>query len=169
MRLLAKVKDYATQHSSKKIAMFVDMDGTIASLEIDINNSIYKNDKGYFLNKRPLKTVLEQLNSITQIPNIDLFILSACTYKEQALEKSKWLEKNAPFFLYKNQIFVIKEIVKYTYETKGEIKVNNILEVIKKNAYDLAIYLDDEYLMLRKAHKLLKDKILLIHISEVIE
>ena len=169
MNILEKIKLYANENSNKKIAMFVDMDGTIASLDIDIHNDISNNTKGYFLNKRPLQTVIRILEEISKISNIDLYILSACGYKEQALDKITWLERHAPFFKKENQIFVVKEIVNYTNQTKNQIKISNIIHTIDTKGYDLAIYFEDEYQMLRTAYHHLKDRILCIHISTVIE
>ncbi len=169
MKLLESITDYANKNDDKLIAMFVDMDGVIANLEIDINNSIAANTPGFFLNKRPMRPVIDMLNSVSKISNVDLYILSACGYKNQAEEKREWLETYAPFFKKEKQIFVIKEIVNYTRETKSEIKVKNIINTMENKGYDLAIYFEDEYQMLKTAYRLLKDKILCIHISNFID
>lgn len=168
MNIYEIIKEFAKENSDKKIAMFVDMDGTIANLEVDVNNNIATNTQDFFLNKRPLKTVIDILNKVSKIPNVEMFILSACAYVNQAQDKTKWLEKHAPFFKEENQLFVIKEIVKYTAETKANIKTENIINTMNKHHFDLAIYLEDEYKMLRNAHHKLKDKILCIHISNFI-
>ena len=169
MGLLNEIREYASTNSDKRIAMFVDMDGVIANLEIDMNNSIVSNKKNLFFNKKPIMPVIDMLHEVSEIVNIDLYILSACVYKEQAIDKSRWLDKYAPFFKVDNQIFIIKEVVNYTHENKCEIKVGNIVSIMESKCYDLAIYFEDEYLMLRKAYKLLGDKVFCIHISNFIE
>lgn len=169
MNVYNRIEKFVISNQSKKIAMFVDMDGTIASLDIDINNDISKNTPGYFLNKKPLQKVIEVLSKVSKFNNVEMYILSACLYKEQAVDKSKWLNKYAPFFKKDNQLFVIKEVVEYTKKTKALIKTVFIIKTIEKNKIDMVIYLDDEYLMLRKANSRLKNKILCLHISNFLE
>lgn len=169
MNVYNRIEKFISANQSKKIAMFVDMDGTIASLDIDINNDISKNTTGYFLNKRPLHKVVDVLEKVSLFNNVEMYILSACVYTEQAEDKSKWLKKHAPFFKKDKQLFVIKEILQYTQKTKALIKTDFIIKTINKNNIDMVIYLDDEYLMLRKAHSRLKDKILCLHISNFLE
>ena len=169
MNAYNKIKTFINDNKDKKIAMFVDMDGTIASLDVDINGDIGSNKPGIFLDKRPLKTVINMLEEISNIENVDLYILSACGYKAQAEDKRTWLAKHAPFFEKEKQIFVVKEIENYTKETKPKIKTGYILDTLQIKGYDLAIYYEDELSMLKKAYDELKDKILLIHISEFID
>lgn len=169
MKIYKLINDFAEVNKDKKIAMFVDMDGTIANLEIDINNDITKNTPNFFLNKRPLKTIINILEKVSKINNIDMFILSACAFSNQAVDKKQWLKKHAPFFKEENQIFVVKEKDNYTQTTKYQIKTQYIVNTLQKQNYDLAIYLEDEYLMLRYASKKLKNKLLCIHISNFIE
>jgi len=169
MGLLEKIKKHAETNSDKKIAMFVDMDGVIAKLDVDKNREMAGNACGWFLNKTPLKSVINLLEEISNIPNIDLYILSACVFKNQAVDKSKWLEKHAPFFKKENQIFVIKEVVKYTVETKPKIKSMNIVDTMRDKGDDLSIYFEDELPMLKKAYDLLGEKVMTVHISEFID
>jgi len=165
--MLEQIKTYADENRDKKIAMFVDMDGVIADL--DINDDIANNKANVFLEKRPLKSVINILSKVSEIENIDLYILSACGYRNQAVDKSEWLSIHAPFFKKENQIYVVREVVNYTHETKTKIKTDNILDTLRDRDYDLAIYLEDEFLMLKMMQKKLGDKIMCIHISSFIK
>jgi hypothetical protein len=167
--MLEEVKDYLKENPDKKVALFSDMDGVLARIEVDITEAIPRNEKDYFLNRKPLKTVIAKLEELSSFPNLDFYILSACSFEDQARDKSIWLKKNAPFFEPNNQLFVIKEIVQYTKENKTEIKTKVIDDVIEKQHYDKVVYVEDEYLMLKKAQKKLQDKIICIHISSFID
>lgn len=167
--MLNEVKEYLKNNPEKRVALFSDMDGVLALLEVDVTESIPRNEKDYFLKRKPLKTVISKLAELTNYHNLDFYILSACTYKEQAIDKTTWLKEHAPFFTPDKQLFIIKEVVGYTPENKTEIKTQAINDIIEKNNYDMAVYIEDEYLMLRKAYKKLKNKIICIHISSFID
>lgn len=169
MEFVNRVKEISFKNRDKKIAMFCDMDGTIVNLELHKYQDVLDNKPGLFLHRRPLKTVINALEEISKLENIDMFILSACKYKEQALDKSVWLEENANFFKKENQLFVVQELTKYNDQNKKTIKTNNIVQTLENRDYDLAIYLDDEYKMLNEADKLLGDKVVPFHISNLID
>lgn len=167
--MLEEVKDYLQKNPDKKVALFSDMDGVLANLEIDKTDAIPRNEKDYFLVRKPIITIIKKLEELTIYNNLDFYILSACSYKEQARDKSIWLKKHAPFFKSERQIFIIKEVVGYTSINKSDIKTKAIDDIMEKNNYDMVVYVEDEYVMLRKAAKKLKDKIICIHISNFID
>lgn len=167
--MLEELKKYLENNQDKKIALFSDMDGVLANLEFDYEDVIHTNGEGHFLSRKPLNTVISKLKELTEYKNLDFYILSACIFKHQADDKSLWLDKYAPFFSKEKRIFMIREAVNYTPKNKSEMKTEYIEKMVKENNYDLIIYVEDEYLMLRKAHEKLKDKILCIHISNFID
>lgn len=75
---------------NKKIIVYIDMDGVIASYDVgklfDIEN------------KRPLYTNIKTLSKWTELKNAELRILSVCRFDSQITEKNAWLEQYAPFF-----------------------------------------------------------------------
>ena len=87
---IEKVKD----NYSNKIAIFVDMDVVIADYRFGEGKNIENNVPGTYLNKRPIKTVINILNEVYNKFDFDMYILSSCRHAEQTIEKSKWLEKN---------------------------------------------------------------------------
>lgn len=63
----------------KKIILFVDMDGVIASY--DFGKPLN------FINKRPLSTNIKTLSKLTKLDNVELHILSVCVFNKQINEK----------------------------------------------------------------------------------
>ena len=61
---------------NKKVAMFIDMDGTIVEYTIYAEGEISTSTVGKFLNAEPLNIVIDNLRKINKIRNIELFILS---------------------------------------------------------------------------------------------
>ena len=161
---------FIEDNKDKKIALFSDMDGVMVQFEFDYNNSIVNDQDGsFFLNKQPINTVINFYQNLNNYDNLDLYILSACSYEHQAKAKEKWLENYAPFFDKDKQIYVVKETTKYTKENKSDIKTEFIANKVNECGYDYALYFEDEYGMLKKAHKKLGDKIICIHISNFLD
>ena len=170
MNFVDEINQLCKNNLDKRYALFADMDGVLAKLEIDTKNSIANNTKDYFLNVKPIPSVIQKLAEINKNPNLDLYILSACGYEEQAQDKRTWLEQHAPFFESDKQIYIIKDVVKYTYSNKADIKTQSIVDKLcQRGGYDYAIYLEDEYLMLKEANKKLKEKLIGYHISYLID
>lgn len=161
---------FLEDNKDKKIALFSDMDGVMVQFEFDYNDSIKNDSDGtFFLNKQPINTVINFYKELTKYQNLDFYILSACSYEHQARAKSKWLKQYAPFFKEDKQLFVVKEITKYNKDNKSDIKTENIVDKVNEYNYDYVLYFEDEYGMLKKAHKKLGDKIICIHISNFLD
>lgn len=144
---------------SNKIAIFVDMDGVIADYRFGEGENIEKNVPGTYLNKRAINTSINILKEVNNVFDFDMYILSSCKHDEQAVEKSKWLEKNMPFIDKKHQLFVISN----TFEDRKLLKINKIKEVIN-NKYDKVIMIDDTHDILLLAIKELEDKVIPYHV-----
>lgn len=161
---------FLEENKDKKIALFSDIDGVIANFEFDYDNAINKDCDGtFFLNKKPIHTVIDFYKELKKYNNIDFYVLSACVYEHQTKAKSKWLEKYAPFFDKDNQIYVVKETTKYNSDNKSDIKTQFIVDKVREYNYDYVLYFEDAYLMLKEAHKKLKDKLICIHISNFLD
>ena len=88
-----RVKEICSKY--KKVAMFIDMDGTIVEYNLYPDGVITPEAKGLFVNNKPLKIVLDELSKINKIENIDLYILSMSRSYIIADEKKIWLKKYA--------------------------------------------------------------------------
>lgn len=124
----------------KEIILFVDMDGVIASYDAG--------KKIDFLNKRPLKENISKIEKVSELPNVELYILSICRKDFQIEEKNTWLDKYASFFQKENRIIISKE--KLGNETSSEIK-SNYLNNIKTNKQ--IVLLDDDNSVLKHVMK----------------
>ena len=96
MYLLEEIKKII-ENNSKKISIFVDMDGVVADYRFGEGKNIKNNESGVYLNKRPIYTTINNLKKISDEIDCKMFILSSCLFKEQAVEKDLWLDKYMPF------------------------------------------------------------------------
>ncbi len=147
------------ENYSNKIAIFVDMDGVVADYRFGEGKNIENNVPGTYLNKRSISTAINILKEVNNTFDFDMYILSSCRYDEQAIEKSKWLEKNMPFIDKKHQLFVVSN----TFEDRKMLKINKIKEIIN-NKYVKAIMIDDTHDILFLAIKELGDKVIPYHV-----
>ena len=161
---IKKVKKICEEN--KKVAMFIDMDGTIAEYTVFKEGTITNETKGIFLNSKPIKIIIDELRKINDIENIDLYILTLAKSTIIVEEKKEWLRKYVDFIKESNWIIINKQKGEYSKENRNHIKADKIEEKLKE--YDKAILLDDEHTILREAQKQLKDKCQVFHISSVI-
>ena len=68
-----RVKEICSKY--KKVAMFVDMDGTIVEYNVYPEGTVTTNSKGLFVNNKPITIVIDELRKINNIENLDLYIL----------------------------------------------------------------------------------------------
>ena len=136
----------------RKLLIFVDMDGVIASYDI---GKPYDFDK-----KRPLITNINTLKRLNSLENCELYILSICKKDYQIKEKNDWLDLNAPFFKKERRIIISKEnssitesgILKANYlnnlNTKNQIILvdddNKVLKIVKEKVKDIILFQDSE-------------------------
>ena len=123
----------------KQLVLF-DMDGVLAEYvageEINIKNEV----PNTYLNKRPIKIVIEVAKKLHDMPNMSVGILSSCEYTSQVSEKKKWLKKHLPF-VEDNKVFIIVWANEsYSAETRCQAK----LEQIKKLSGNDEIFLIED-------------------------
>jgi hypothetical protein len=155
----------AKENENKKIGIFVDMDGVIADYNFGDVHDIKNNVSGIYLNKRPINTVIEILKRVARNYNFEMYILSSCLFDEQGKEKDKWLDLNAPFFPKKNRIFTIAD----TYGDRNRLKIKKIEEKISSGEIDFSILIEDTHEILFLGKRILRNKIVPIHVISLID
>ena len=102
-----KIKNICNEN--KKVAMFIDMDGTIVEYYVYPEGSILNTSKGKFADAEPVSVVIDNLRKISELKNVDLYILSYSKSTNIAEEKKEWLLKNVGFIKEENWIIINKE------------------------------------------------------------
>lgn len=153
-------------NENKKVAMYIDMDGTIAEYHLYNPEEISRKMEEEYLKNEPLKNVIDVLEEISKINNIEMYILSLSKTKKITEKKKIWLKKYVPFIKEENWIILTKEIGEYSNENRNEIKGKNI--ELRQKYYDKSIMLDDEQDVLRAAKKMLDNKVEVFHVSSAL-
>lgn len=141
--------------SKRNISMFVDMDGVIASYEI---NKPYEFDK-----KRPLFNNIKIFEEVSKIPGVNLYILSVCREDNQIKDKNDWLDKYAPFFKRENRNILSKETI--INETSANMKLNFLRDFV---CDDQIVLVDDDNLVLKTIKNNL-NKVIVFQDSELVD
>ena len=143
------LEEYLKQYKNTKVKLFVDMDGVIADY-------IFGNAKDYD-KKRPLYDSIKKLESVSKMPNIEMFILSATRYTEGVNQKHWWLDIYAPFFKKENRIIISREDnnmietatlkARYLKEYKRDDSIIMVIDDDPKNLKEIAKTNDDVILL----------------------
>ncbi len=163
-KFLEKIKTIASKN--KKVAMFVDMDGTITVYGVYQEADVARKMAEDYKTAEPLNYVINILEEINNIPNVDIYILTLSRDKKITEEKEIWLEKYVNFVKPENWIIITKEIGEYNKENRDRIKAEKMKEKLEK--YDYAVLLDDDHKVLKEAQKMLGEKASVFHISSAI-
>ncbi len=142
-------------NKDKKIIIYVDMDGVIASY--DFGKPLD------FKNKRPLTTNIKTLKQLCNLKNVELHILSVCRFDIEVNEKNEWLDKYAPFFEKDKRTIISKE--SYPHYSSKDLKLN-YLKSLKTE--EQIIFIDDDNEILKTVRNGLKN-IILYQDSELID
>lgn len=137
MEFYNRIKEICKKH--KKVALFVDMDGTIVEYRVFPEN---------FVTTETKEVILKNLEKINEIDNLDVYILSLARSFIIVEEKKQWLKKYAPFIREENYILLNKENGDYNAENREFIKSIKMME--KLNEYDYVILLDDDHKILKR-------------------
>ena len=143
------IKDFLDQYKDKKIKLFVDMDGVIADYIIGQPKDYDK--------KRPLFDSINILKLISELPNFEMYMLSATRKTEGIEQKHWWLDKYAPFFKKGNRIIISREANNMT---ETSILKAEYMRTYKRDD-SIMIVIDDDPKNLTKIHELNEDIILL--------
>lgn len=151
------IVDKINNEFKEKVIIFSDMDGVITDY-----NFGHKLD---FKTKRPIKTNINTLNKLSELPNVDLFILSICNINTEIDEKNNWLDEYAPFIKKENRIILSKE--KFKNLKSKEMKCIFLKEFMEKNDSKI-IVIDDDNEILKYLKSEIKD-IYLLQDSSIID
>ncbi len=163
-RFINKIKGICEKN--KRVAMFVDMDGTINEYEVYSEKTLSQQMEDRYMDTAPVQPIIDVLKEINDIPNIDLYILSLSRTNKLTEKKKLWLEKYIDFIPKTNWIILTKENGEYNKENRDFIKSLKMKE--KLNEYDHFIFLDDDHKILKGASETFKEKINVFHISSVL-
>lgn len=163
-RFINKIKGICEKN--KRVAMFVDMDGTINEYEVYSEKTLSQQMEDRYMDTAPVQPIIDVLKEINDIPNIDLYILSLSRTNKLTEKKKLWLEKYIDFIPKTNWIILTKENGEYNKENRDFIKSLKMKE--KLNEYDHFIFLDDDHKILKGASETFKEKINVLHITSVL-
>ena len=155
-KFFEKIKKIASEN--KKVAMFVDMDGTITVYDVYPESDVNKNMADNYQMLEPVNYVIDILRKINEIPNVDVYILTLSRDRSITEEKKIWLNK------YVN--FIDEELGEYNKENRDTIKAEKMKE--KLNKYNYEILLDDDHKILKETQKILGNNASVFHISAAI-
>ena len=163
-KFLERVKEI--KKKNEKIAIFVDMDGTIAEYPVYQEENVAKAMEEEYSKIEPVNYIINILKELSKIENIDLYILTLSKTIQISEEKIKWLKKYVNFIQEKNWIIITKELGEYNKENRDFIKALKMQEELP--IYDFEILLDDDHKVLKETQKLLGNKVKVFHISSAI-
>lgn len=163
-KFLEKIKQICEKND--KVAMFIDMDGTINEYTVYSDDKILKQMGDNYCKAEPIVEVIDVLKDISEIPNIDLYILTLSKSNKISYEKDLWLAKYVGFIPKENWIILTKENGDYDSENRDQIKPLKMQEKLKE--YNHVILLDDDHRILRQSNILLKDKVDVFHVTSAL-
>ena len=163
-KFIDKVKEIKKEN--EKIAIFVDMDGTIAEYPVYQEENVAKAMEEEYSKIEPVNYIINILKELSKIENIDLYILTLSKTIQISEEKIKWLKKYVNFIQEKNWIIITKELGEYNKENRDFIKALKMQEELP--IYDFEILLDYDHKVLKETQKLLGNKVKVFHISSAI-
>ncbi len=142
-------KDCIEKINNDKIKIFVDMDGVIADYNV---GKPFDYDK-----KRPLKNNIKNLEEVSKMDNVEMFILSGSRMNVGISEKNVWLDEFAPFFKKENRNILPRE--KYNFEkSTSELKCE-FLKSLKRDGSAIVV-IDDDCKVLKTLSEEIDDIIL---------
>lgn len=152
------IKDMA---KDKNVDIYVDMDGVVADYEL-LEFEKVKTSPDAYLNKRPIKTVINTLKELSLLDNVTVYVLSIAKQENQIKGKLVWLSKNMDFIPTSNINIIPRDTNNWT---KSPILKKNFLKA-NSNKDNISIMIDDSHDVLREVNDL---GIIPIHISSVID
>ena len=120
------------KYKDTDIKLFVDMDGCIVDYEV---NNAKDYDK-----KRPLFNNIKQLENVSKLDNVEIFILSITRYNPGFEEKHRWLDEYVPFIDKDHRIIISREANNMT---KSPVLKSKYMKQFK-DSKDTIILIDDD-------------------------
>lgn len=149
-----------------KIYVSFDMDGVVAEYDVAKTDEHKQRVTNYYLNKRPINTVINFMKELNETENVTVGILSCCHFVEQKSDKISWLKKNVPFLRIENIHIICYENIDYDKENKYSLKTQ-YLENLFKNSQYIVYHIDDDVRVIGSMKK--SNLINVKHISSIIE
>lgn len=165
MFIIGEIKKIMEERKIKSLGVFVDMDGVIADYRFGEGKDILANKNSVYLKKRPINTIINVLKQINKEIDCKMHILSSCYHAEQAIEKNDWLDKYAPFSENEKRIIVVSD----NFESRKQMKIDKIIETMKKNQYDYVVLIDDTHDILFLAIETLHEKVIPFHVITLLD
>ena len=159
-----KIKEICEKN--EKVAMFIDMDGTILEYRIFGGEDQVIHAHEQLMNEKPITPIIDVLKEINKIENVDLYILSLAKTTKIVEEKKVWLNKYVDFIKKENWILIDKEKGEYNSENRNIKKSEKMKEKLAE--YNFVILLDDDHKILKETNKELGDKVKVFHISSAL-
>lgn len=153
---------------NKKVAMFIDMDGTIVEYRIYGNEKQLIKAHEDLLNEKLVLPIIDILREINKIENIDLYILSLSKRTKIKEEKKIWLNKYVDFISPDKWIILDKEVGEYNPENRNYVKCEQMERKLNEYNYDYVILLDDDHKVLKQTKENLQDRGEVFHISSAL-
>lgn len=109
----------------KDVNVFVDMDGVLAVYDENVENVMF--DKGFFLNRPVVTSMIEVVRNLLANKDYNVFILTSVIDSPYCVnEKALWLDKNLPELEKENRIYVPYGIVKSKFAQENADTSNSI-------------------------------------------
>ena len=163
-KFLERIKQIASEN--EKVAMFVDMDGTITVYDVYPESDVNKNMADNYQTLEPVNYVIDILKKINELPNVDVYILTLSRDRSITEKKKVWLNKYVNFIDEDKWIIITKELGEYNKENRDIIKAEKMKEKLDK--YNYEILLDDDHKILKETQIILGNSASVFHISSAI-
>ena len=143
------LKEFLQKFEESKLKLFVDMDGVIADYNVGEACNYHM--------KRPLKDSILKLKEVSEMKNVELYILSISRMNEGVEQKNIWLDMHAPFFKENNRIIIPREA--NNFEKSPILKAEYLKNIQRDNAK--IIMIDDDPAVIKEIRNRNNDVILL--------
>ena len=117
-KFLERIKQIASEN--EKVAMFVDMDGTITAYDVYPESDVNKNMADNYQTLEPVNYVIDILKKINELPNVDVYILTLSRDRSITEKKKVWLNKYVNFIDEDKWIIITKELGEYNKENRDD-------------------------------------------------
>ncbi len=155
--------NYINSIKDKTINIYIDMDGVVADYDFEGYNNDGTNPDIY-LNKRPIYTTINIFKKLSELENVNLYILSVSRYNSQVDGKLKWLDEFLPF--------IKKENINIIPRDTNDFKKANLLKreflIDRINNDDFNIHIDDAHDVL-VILKDLREHLKVLHITSILD